>query len=66
MTKYGSSLTLVLPYKDRILSIRENKDQRKTVVWHILRRDQLKDFDPLTTNVFYQIETSQLIGFYMM
>lgn len=66
MTKYGSSLTRALPYKDRILSIRENKDQRKTVVWHILRRDQLKDFDPLTTNVFYQIETSQLIGFYMM
>ena len=66
MTKYGSSLTRVLPYKDRILSIRENQDQRKTVVWHILRRDQLKDFDPLTTNVFYQIETSQLIGFYMM
>ena len=66
MTKYGSSLTRVLPYKDRILSIRENQDQRKTLVWHILRRDQLKDFDPLTTNVFYQIETSQLIGFYMM
>ena len=66
MTKYGSSLTRVLPYKGRILSIRENKDQRKTLVWHILRRDQLKDFNPLTTNVFYQIETSQLIGFYMM
>ena len=66
MTKYGSSLTRVLPYKDRILSIRENKDQRKTLVWHILRRDQLKDFNPLTTNAFYQIETSQLIGFYMM
>ena len=37
MTEHGFFLNRILPYNDRIVDSRENKDQRKTVLWHILR-----------------------------
>ena len=56
MPEYGFSLTLVLPYKERIydsVHVRENTVQRKLVFWHNLRTKDIERecFCPLIINL---------------